>query len=102
MTVEPVIMVAEGKYGTCHWRQYLVITDARVAVVHMEPAILGGWRFQRVDVQGGDSWPGMSAADIVRYKQATNYAPDMAPDLGGFRERLLSVAALGTIPTVAA
>lgn len=101
MTAGPTILVAEGKYGTCHWRQYLVVTDERVAVVHMEPALWGGWRFQRVDVQDGDAWRGMTTADIVRYKSVPSFAPSLAPDLGDFRARLLAVAASGQLPVAA-
>lgn len=50
------------------WRQLFLIEDARVTVIHLEPALLGGWRFQRFDVQEGDAWPDMTAAEIVEWK----------------------------------
>ena len=92
--VDVTIMVAEGSDPRYQWRQYFVITDGRVAVVEMIPALLGGWKFHRVMIQEGDSWPGMTADQIVRFKLESVYAPAMAPDLGNFRAKLLEKAGL--------
>lgn len=51
-----------------HWRQYLVVTDERVAIVHMRPALLG-WNFGRLDIQTGDEWPCMTRDQIVAWKR---------------------------------
>lgn len=88
------IMVAEGSDPRYPWRQYFVITDGRVAIVEMLPALLAGWKFHRVTIQEGDSWPGMSRDQIVRFKMDSNYPPAMAPDLGEFRATLLEKAGL--------
>lgn len=98
---DPVIMVAESTSPRYSWRQYFVITDERCVVVEMLPALLGGWKFHRIIVQGAESWPDMTADQIVAFKRDGGYAPDMAGDLGDFRARLLSVAAAGTLPEVA-
>ena len=96
---EPVIMVAEGKYGSCHWRQYFVITEGRCVVVEMLRAMLAGWKFHRVHVQAGDYyWPQMTRDQIVAYKLDSAYPPAMAPDLGDFRAKLLAVAESGKLP----
>lgn len=59
------VLVREGM----GWRQYLVVTDRRVAVVEMVPALWGGWNFQRVTIQDGDAWT-MSREHIVAWKMA--------------------------------
>jgi hypothetical protein len=74
----------------------LVIGDERVAIVHMTPALLGGWRFHRVEVQGKDEWPRMKRDAIVDWKfQADDGRTRVAEALGDFRERLLEVARAG-------
>lgn len=94
------VLLAEGRYGTCHWRQYLVVTDERVAVVHMEPTLWGGWRFLRIDVQDGDAWRGMTIEAIIRYKTVPGgHVPALAPPLGDFRARLLAAAEAGKLPS---
>lgn len=50
------------------WRQYSIIDDGKVTIVHMAPAELAGWNIERVEVQDADEWAGMSAAQIVIYK----------------------------------
>lgn len=91
---EPVVLVREGT----GWRQYFVISDERVAVVHMKPAYLGGWRFDHVDVQGEDDWPGMKRDAIVAWKfQSDDGLTRVAEDLGDFRERLLEVARVAAV-----
>lgn len=95
---DPVIMVSEGRYASCHWRQYFVITDARCAVVEMTPALWGGWRFHSVMVQSDESWRGMTRDQIVQWKIASGHPVAMAPDLGDFRGKLLAVADSGAIP----
>ncbi len=90
--VDPAVLVREGK----GWRQYFVISDERVAIVHMQPALLGGWRFQRVEVQGKDDWLGMKRDAIVEYRfRADDGTTRVAEGLGDFRERLLEVARSG-------
>jgi hypothetical protein len=93
------ILIAEGRYGACHWRQYLVVTDERVVVVHMEPTIWGGWRFLRIDVQDGEEWRGMTIDAILRYKTVPGHVPAIAPIWGDFRARLLAVAKAGKLPS---
>ena len=95
---EPVILVREGGGGTTRypkWRQYMVVSDGRVAIVHMKPAMLGGWNFEKVDVQEGDDWPGYSRDQIVDWKTKqdtdgkTKFADDLDPD---FRQKLIAKA----------
>jgi hypothetical protein len=93
------VLIREGELRPGHpWRQYLVVSDERVAVVHMEQALFGGWRFQRVDVQGKDAWPRMSRDDIVAWKfRADDGRTRVAEGLGEFRTRLLEVARAGRV-----
>lgn len=96
-TQEPVIMVAESNAPNFSWRQYFVITDQRVAIVEMVPALWGGWKFHRVTVQGETDWP-LTRDQIVAWKLGcAAYPPAMAPDLGEFRSKLLAVAAAGCL-----
>lgn len=98
---EPAIMVAEGSSPRYAWRQYLVITDRRLVIVEMVPALFGGWKFQRVTVQGAEDWPG-GRDSIVAWKLANAYPPAMAGDLGEFRAKLVAVAESGRLPERAA
>jgi len=95
---EPTIMVSEGTTPGYLWRQYIVITDGRVAIVEMLPALLFGWKFHRVTVQSHDDWGSSTRDSIVAYMLASAHPPVMAPDLGEFRARLLAVAEQGVIP----
>lgn len=62
------ILCREAKIGQLSWRQYLVITDNRVAIVHMVPTQWEGWRFDRVTIQGESDWSGMTRETIVSWK----------------------------------
>lgn len=67
----PAILMREGNMrgkGPPDWRQYLVITDGRVAIVEMTPAMWGGWSFKRVTIQDQDEWPNMTRDQIVASK----------------------------------
>lgn len=99
--MRPVVLLAEGEGllgRRTAWRQYLVIYDApdggRLVIVEMTPALVAGWNFGRVTVQGNAEWPGMDAARIVAWK-AVNH-PEARPvsleDLAGFGHRLLRAA----------
>ncbi len=86
---EVTILVREGN----GWRQYMVVSDARVAVVHMVPALLCGWNFTRVDIQGSDDWRTMSRDEIVDWKFRFNDGrTEIAPNLGSFRATLIARA----------
>jgi hypothetical protein len=97
-SVEPVIMVAEGTSPRYQWRQYFVISDERCVIVEMVPALLCGWRFNRLSVQSADDWSGYTRDQIVAYKLASAHPPAMAPDLGSFRAKLVDTAARGALP----
>lgn len=93
----PIILVREGKMGKVHWKEYQVVTDGRVAIVDMDPALLGGWRFKSVTVQGTADWPKMSRDQIVAYKKhnddgKTSIATDLTAE---FRDKLLDKAEAG-------
>jgi hypothetical protein len=96
MATEPAIMVAQGTNPKYMWRQYYIVTDERCVCVEMLPALLSGWKFHRVSVQ--DSWQGCTRDQIVAWKLQHSQPIAMAPDLGGFRERLLAVAESGRLP----
>ena len=88
--ITPAIIMREGN----GWRQYLVVSNERVAIVHMKPASLRGWNIERVAHQGAEDWPKMSRDQIVDWKRAnddgfTVWNPAVAPT---FRDRLFSVA----------
>ncbi len=65
-------MEREGSYGKCVWRQLMIISDARLVLVEMVPALLHGWNVSRVTVQDGDAWKGYSEASIVAFKLASD------------------------------
>lgn len=65
---DATILVREGTYPRHHWKQFLVISDERVVIVDMTPAMWGGWNIGRVTVQGPHDWPGMSRDAIVAWK----------------------------------
>ncbi len=88
----PRVMVREGSYAGYSWRQYFVVTDNRVAVVHMTPAMFG-WNIGRIDVQSGDDWCGMSRDQIIAWKERSDDGiTGFDPDLGDFRATLLARA----------
>lgn len=100
----PVVLVNEDHKHT--WRQYLVITDGRVACVEMVPALLlGGWNFHRMWVQTAEH-AGYSRDAIVRNYRHCHYVPEYATgfclvpagSLGDFEARLFAVAADGKLP----
>jgi hypothetical protein len=76
------------------WRQYMVVSDGRVAIVHMTPAIIAGWNFSRVEKQGSADWPNMSREAIVAWKLANDDGlTRIVADLdSGFRARLIARA----------
>jgi hypothetical protein len=39
-----------------------------VLTLHLEPALLGGWRVTRTETQGHDDWGGMRAESIRAFK----------------------------------
>ena len=51
------------------WKHLMAISDGRLVLFEMEPAIIAGWNCKRTTVQSGDDWDGMSAASIVAFKQ---------------------------------
>ncbi len=100
----PDILVSEDHKHT--WRQYLVITDARVACVEMIPAVLAGWKLHRVWVQTEDH-KGYSQSAIARGYLESQYGHQYASawslvpsgSLGTFETRLIAVAAAGKLPS---
>lgn len=89
----PAILMREGTEPGYRWRQYLVISDERVAIVHMVPALFG-WNFGMVDIQGASDWPGMARDAIVAWKHTHNDGRTLDATLDdSARARLLAVAA---------
>ena len=68
----------EGSSTGYQWLQFLVIEDAKVFVVDMKPAILSGWNYDRVELQQGDDWAGMTAEEIIAWKEY-QYPGDLIP-----------------------
>ena len=83
----------DGTYGRPRWRQFLVITDERVAIVEMTPALYG-WNIGRVTIQQGEDWPGMSAERIYAWKRANDpgLTEVLLESLGDFAPKLLQAA----------
>ena len=54
------------------WLQFIVIgppgTNVPLAVVHMKPALLGGWLFSHVEWQGDEAWLGMAPECVLAWK----------------------------------
>lgn len=72
------------------WKQYIIIRDGRVTIMHMVPALFG-WNVGHIDQQGGDDWPGMSADSILLWKQHNGGDFDIVD--GGERDEVLSLEA---------
>lgn len=92
---DATILVREGTDPRYLWRQYFVVTDERVAVVHMTPALWGGWKFHWTDIRGADDWGTQSREQIVAYMfhWCTDGLTRHASDLdAGFRAKLLAKA----------
>lgn len=51
------------------WMQVERISDARVDLIEYVPAELGGWNFRRHEVYENDSWPNMTADQILAFKR---------------------------------
>jgi hypothetical protein len=91
--IMPTIMVREGTIGKHAWKQFMVITDQRVALVEMTPAILG-WNIGKVTVQSGEDWASMDESAIVAWKlRNDDKSVVVAPEsLSDFLPKLLKVA----------
>lgn len=50
------------------WLQVERITDGRVDLVEYVPAEIDGWKFRRHEVFADDSWPNMTADEILAFK----------------------------------
>lgn len=89
------ILAREGTDPKYRWLQYMVVTDHRVAVIEMIPALFG-WNLGKVTIQTGkDYWGDMTEAQIVAWKlQTDEYARIVNDDLNGFRARLLQAIGL--------
>lgn len=82
------ILMREGE----NWRQYLLVGNERVYVVHMVPAVLG-WNLGRVDKQGAVEWPNMSRDAIVAWKMHNDDGRTKIADISDeWRARLISYA----------
>lgn len=93
-----VVLIREGSYGralgnVC-WRQYLIVTDERVAIVDMVPAMYG-WNFGKVTVQDGDAWRGQDCDSILDWKRRAGDEPVLARIDGVDRAKLLALASVG-------
>jgi hypothetical protein len=98
-TATPTVLVSECPKGS--WRQYQVITDERCVVVEMVPAMLCGWRFHRVIVQGRADWPGYTQDQIAAWKMDSRkdaYSPRLAETDAGFAAELAEIALTGQLP----
>ena len=51
------------------WKHLMAISDGRLVLFEMVPAILAGWNCERTTVQGDNEWGGMGAASILAFKQ---------------------------------
>lgn len=87
--MEPVILERESADPRYPWRQYLVVTDRRVVVVEMTPAMWGGWNIGRVTVQGPDDW-GMERDAIVDWKRRHDDRARIVTLDPAFKSKLLS------------
>lgn len=51
------------------WKHLMAISDGKLVLFEMVPAILAGWNCERTTVQGADAWGSMTAASIVAFKE---------------------------------
>lgn len=91
--MEYTILMREGS----NWRQYLVVGDGVVFIMHMVPALFG-WNFGMIDRQGSADWPNMDRAAIVAWKMRNDDGLTQIADhdtdfrYSDFRQRLVSRA----------
>lgn len=85
-----------GRYYPAHkWLQYQIIGDGVVYIVDMVQALIAGWNFGRVTVQGEAEWPGMSHDDIVAWKKRNDDGRTSVVEHdaeSGFQKRLIAHA----------
>ena len=93
------ILVREGKLGQGTRRQYLIVSDAKVVIVDMTPALFG-WNVGKVTVQDGDDWGTQTEQEILAWE--AHYATDdltkvWVPEAhdAEFRAKLLRIAGVG-------
>ena len=85
-----LVFKRESKEGTRHpWCELQVISDDRVVIVDMTPALLGGWRYGRTTVQGHDDWQGYTAEQIIASKRQDTRC-DLQPLEGEDAARVLA------------
>lgn len=95
MAQEPIVIGRESADPRYRWKQYLVVSDQRVAVVEMVPALYG-WNLGRVTVQAAADWNGMARDAIVAWKLRHDDRAHVATDLEpAFRARLLALGESG-------
>ena len=73
------------------WKHLMAISDGKLVLFEMEPALLVGWNCKRTTVQGSDDWGGMSAAGIVAFKQSSGdklLRPATAGEIEWMRSKL--------------
>lgn len=51
------------------WKHLMAISDGKLVLFEMVPAILAGWNCARTTVQGAEAWNSMNAASIVAFKE---------------------------------
>lgn len=61
------------------WKQILKIENEKVTILHLKPALLG-WNFDLFETQSGEHWEGMSAKDILVFKDLDAYARESSPE----------------------
>lgn len=62
------VSMREGAIAGKPWRQYALIADGRVIIMHLRPALLEGWNVERIEAQGEAEWSDMRADSIRAFK----------------------------------
>lgn len=73
-----IVLRSEGAIAGNPWKHLAVVSDERVVWFELIPALLAGWNVKRSWVHGAEAWPGMTADQIVAWKDASGYPMDRA------------------------
>jgi hypothetical protein len=72
----PNVFAVRGASGT--WKQLAVVTDGQILWLEMQPALLAGWNLKSYWVSAGDDWMGMTADQIIAWKQRSGFPFELA------------------------
>lgn len=80
MKSKQTVWAVRDQSGRDAWKQLAVIGDESIVWIELVPAYLAGWNVRREWIDGAESWPRMTAAAIVEWKQSSGHPFELATD----------------------